>query len=161
MDYFAHGAWSYIIFRNWRAVLFGLLPDSMSWLIFFFYQLFNGNFCSGAPVVENLPGWIFLLYDISHSLIVAFVVIGLVYFIFKKLFIFMLAWPLAITIDVFTHTRDFLPTPFLWPISEWKFNGISWGETWFMVLNWSLIVIFLIYIYVRKNYLKKKKFKKV
>ena len=114
MDYFAHGAWSYIIFRNWRAVLFGLLPDSMSWLIFFFYQLFNGNFCSGAPVVENLPGWIFLLYDISHSLIVAFVVIGLVYFIFKKLFIFSSlnpASPLKIICDISPINFSDIPPP--------------------------------------------------
>lgn len=155
MDYFAHGAWSYIIFRNWRAIIFGLLPDSMSWLIFFFYNLFNGGFVLRNPVIENLPSWIFLLYDISHSLVVAFVVIGLIYFIFKKFYVYMLAWPLAIVFDLFTHTRDFLPTPFLWPLSDWKFDGISWAEPWFMILNWGLIIIFFVYIYIRKNYLKK------
>jgi hypothetical protein len=53
----------------------------------------------------------------------------------------MLGWLVHILIDIPTHSYQFYPTPFLWPLSSWKFNGISWGQKWFMIANYSTIVI--------------------
>ncbi len=70
----------------------------------------------------------------------------------------MYAWPVAVTMDVFTHSLEMFPTPFLWPFKVY-FDGISWGTPWFMILNYSLIVISFVIIFVYK--LKKKRKKKV
>ena len=155
MDYFAHGFWSFILFNKIKkpiyAVLFGLLPDSTSWLIFFIYNLITSKFAFAPPIISQVPQWTFTLYSISHSLIIAIVIITITSLIFKKLILFMLAWPIAIIMDVFTHTKEFLPTPFLFPISNYKFDGISWGEPWFMGLNYIIIILAISYIIYTKK----------
>jgi len=154
MDYVAHGCWSYIIFHKIRrpflAVIFGLLPDTSSWFVYAIYRVISqGGF--GKPVLSEVPAWAFILYDISHSIIVAFAVIAVAWLIARRVLIYMLAWPIAIVMDLLTHRRDFLPTPFLWPLSDWRFPGISWGTAWFMALNWGLIIGLLILIRVRSK----------
>jgi hypothetical protein len=156
MDYFAHGLWSYIFFNKtkkpWLAVIFGLLPDTFSWFIYMIYRFFNGPEF-GKPNLQMIPEWMNFLYGITHSLIIALLFFVIVYFITKKVYYFLLAWPIHILIDIPTHSREFLPTPFLWPLSNWYFPGISWGTKWFMITNWSLIIISLcaIIYYKRKK----------
>jgi len=149
MDTFAHGLWSYIIFSKskyvWLAVLFGILPDLLSWTIWMFYRNKNG-FTWGHPDLSLIPKWVFTLYGITHSLFVVALVFLIVFLVFKHIPIYLLAWPLHILIDIFTHTKDFLPTPFLWPFSNYAFPGISWGNMYFMSINYSLIAFFLIFI---------------
>ena len=65
----------------------------------------------------------------------------LLYFFRKRLAIFVLPWLIHILIDIPTHSREFLPTPFLWPVSEWKFPGISWGNRYFMMFNYAAIIV--------------------
>ncbi|MBU0457337.1 MAG: hypothetical protein ABH824_05060 [Nanoarchaeota archaeon] len=155
MDFFAHGLWSYIFFNKtkkpWLAVIFGLLPDTISWGLYFVFNLLTGSINSGPPIVENIPGWVFGLYGLGHSIIVAVLVILIVSLIIKKVPIFMLTWPVAIVMDIFTHTREFLPTPFLWPVSDWKFPGISWGTKTFIIVNYSLIIVCLGYIFLNNK----------
>ena len=155
MDYLSHGFWSYIFFHRIKkpfyAVFFGLMPDNLSWVIFFFYNLIAGTTFSGPPHLNEIPDWVFTLYGISHSLIVFVVVASIIYIVFRKIPLYIYAWPIAIVIDIFTHTRDFLPTPFLWPLSEWKFPGINWGDSLFMIINYSLIFLFLGYIIIKKR----------
>lgn len=156
MDYLAHGIWSYIFFHRHKnvryAVLFGLLPDSTSWMLYSIYTIITQNGQFGKPNITAVPDWVFTLYNISHSLVVAVAVLLIVRLIYKKIPIYMWAWPIAISIDVPTHTREFLPTPFLWPISEWRFPGFSWASPTFMISNYLLILIALSYIAkTRKN----------
>ncbi|MCX8147542.1 MAG: hypothetical protein N3D84_03680, partial [Candidatus Woesearchaeota archaeon] len=87
----------------------------------------------------------------SHSLVVCCLMLLFVWFILRSLPIFLLAWPIHIIIDIPTHSRYFLPTPFLWPISDWRFPGFSWGQWWFMLLNWSAIIIALIFVIIKKR----------
>ncbi len=158
MDYFAHIAWSYILFNKTRkpfyAVLFGVLPDSVSWLLYTIFLLFNGE--TFRQSAHRIPDWVFTLYNISHSFFTFAFVLLIVYLIWKTIPIYIWAWPIHILIDIPTHTREFLPTPFLWPISEWVFPGISWGTPWFMFTNWMLIAFSLTLIVI----LRKKKSKK-
>ncbi|MFC1690671.1 hypothetical protein ACFL0W_00695 [Nanoarchaeota archaeon] len=163
MDYFSHGFWAYIIFhriKKWYyAVLFGLLPDTLSWGIYLVYSMITGFSVfrqPGPPRIDLIPDWVFMLYGISHSLIVFGIVILFVYLFLKRIPVYMYAWPIAVLMDIPTHSREFLPTPFLWPISDWKFPGFSWGVSWFMILNYSFILFFLIYIFVTRNHSKKK-----
>ena len=157
MDIFAHGAWSYILFHKskkpWLAVLFGLLPDLVSFAPYFIYRLFTGIQIGGRPDLTKVPAWVFTNYGFGHSLFTIALLLLVIYMFNKKIPIYVWAWPIAILVDIPTHSREFLPTPFLWPISNWRFPGISWGTPWFMVLNWSLIIGFLLTIWI----LRKKK----
>lgn len=158
MDYFAHGFWAYIFFHRIKkpiyAVLCALIPDTFSWGIYLFVLLFTGGFTPGRPDIASIPGWVWTLYGVSHSIFTAGVVILAIYLITKKLKkkfpIYVLAWPLSILMDIPTHSREIFPTPFLWPISDWKFPGYSWGNGAFMIVNWTLIFLCLIYIACQK-----------
>lgn len=159
MDYFAHGAWSYLAFykrkKVWWAVFFGVLPDTISWVPFFIYRLVTQSFGFSKPELVMVPDWVHLLYGFSHSIIICAAVFLIVYLVKGKVPYFMWSWPLLhILIDVPTHTREFLPTPFLWPISEWRFPGISWGTPWFMALNYTLLISFFVYKIRQKRRLK-------
>jgi hypothetical protein len=156
MDVFSHGLWSYLIFhkQRWKywAILVGVLPDLLSWFIFMLYRMVNG-IAWGGPDVMTIPQWVWDLYGLSHSLIVFMVVFGVLWLVFRRVQWILLPYLVHILIDIPTHSRHFLPTPFLWPISDWAFPGISWGQRWFMMLNLSLIAIgyayFLIYLPMR------------
>ena len=92
------------------------------------------------------------LYNISHSAIIFFLVLGLIYFFTKKIRWEMLGWLLHILIDLPTHSYKFYPTPILWPLANWKFDGIPWSTPWFMVLNLSaILIVTAIYIIKRKS----------
>jgi hypothetical protein len=160
MDYFAHGFWSFIIFNKkkpiWAAIVFGTLPDTLSWFLFMVYNLLFNGAGFGKPELFKLPAWMISLYGVTHSLIVFLIVAGIIYLIFKKIPWYVYAWPIHILMDIPTHSREFLPTPFLWPLSNWYFPGFSWGQSWFMILNYSLILIFIAYIISQKIKVKKK-----
>ncbi len=158
VDTLAHGIWSWIIFRNyipsskiiWLAIFFGVAPDLFSWTVYFFYNLFKNGFHFGKPVIDAVPDWVFTLYGITHSIFVFVAVIVLCLIFFKHIPIYLWAWLIHILIDIPTHSRDFLPTPFLWPISMWHFPGISWATWPIIVLNWGGILFFLCKIFLKK-----------
>lgn len=167
VDTFAHGIISYFGFgRNkktpkkdkvkiaWLSVFFGTLPDLSSWTIYLIYNLFTGGF--GRPQLGSIPDWVFTLYGISHSIIIFGLVILAVFLIKKSIPIYLWAWGLHIAIDVPTHSREFLPTPFLWPI-EWYFPGISWGTPWLFYSYWSFLILWAGYIIVEDYRLRIKK----
>lgn len=156
MDYFAHGAWSYLTFckrkHAWWAVFFGVLPDTLSWVPYFFYRLFTGDLAVSRPHLDAIPHWVQILYGFSHSIIICAAVFLAVYVVKRKVFYFMLPWPLLhILIDIPTHRSDFLPTPFLWPVSDYAFPGISWANPWFMGINYILIISFFVYRKLQKK----------
>src|SRR3989344_3720006 len=156
MDYLAHGLWSYLIFHRikkiWAAVFFGVFPDTISWAIYLFYNIFTGQFTARAPQIQHIPGWVFALYGFSHSLCVALIILLICYISFRKFPYYILAWPLHITLDLFTHSRSFLPTPIFWPFSTWTFPGMRWSTWWFMILNYTAIFSYLGYLLWRKKY---------
>ena len=162
MDFFAHIFWTAIIFRNqtplWIPLLFAAIPDSTSWGVWFVQIIATGkfretfkNFRKRPPDFSALPRWIWTLYGASHSVFsfaAVFVVLSL---ITGTIFVPALAWGLHILMDIFTHSREFLGTPFLWPLSDWKFPGFSWGRAWFIVLNYAAITFFIIYFFIIKG----------
>ena len=158
MDTFSHalygkGLFGYRKYR-WTSFLFGALPDLSSFGVYFLIQLFS-NFHKlqyGKPSIEEIPIWVIELYNISHSLITAFVFIAIVYFVKKDLSWPMLAWPVHIIVDLFTHSIEFFPTPILWPLSNYRFDGIPWSNIYVFITN--IILIFLIFTYRRKINIK-------
>lgn len=184
MDVFSHGLWSGAVYKvinkkikkslsiKW-AVFLGVFPDVFafaSMFIWIFWSIIFGhlNF-SDIPRPENVEPahrdtlFIFkltnTLYNFSHSLVIFLIIFGLVYLIFRRPIWEMGAWLLHILIDIPTHSYIFYPTPFLWPFSNIKFDGLSWGTPWFLVLNYSLIACFYSYLYIankkRLKFLKK------
>ena len=93
-----------------------------------------------------MPYWVQVSYGLGHSFVVIGVVLLLVYLFFKKFPIYVLAWPFAVFLDVLTHSDNYWATPFLWPVSDFAFNGIPWASAPFMVLTWVFIVGSLICI---------------
>ena len=154
MDIFAHGLWSFAIFhkRNyvWWAVFFGVLPDILSFGILFFMNLFNGNLQRGPQALSTLPKWLFMAYNLTHSLVLFATIFLALFLITKSWYWPLLAWAIHILIDIPTHSTRFFPTPFLWPISNYVFNGISWATPWFMLINYLSLIIVFVLIYVKK-----------
>ncbi len=150
VDTVSHGFWSYIIFNSaiafpfmWWAIFFGMMPDLFSWTIYAIYSMFRRKRL-GKPNLKEIPNWAFTLYGITHSVFVGALAFVIVYLVNGTIPIYLWAWPIHILFDIPTHSRKFLPTPFLWPFFKWKFPGISWAEPWLFILNWSLIIIFIL-----------------
>jgi hypothetical protein len=159
MDVLAHGLWSFQLFQKqkWQkwAMLVGIVPDLLSWFIFMLYNIFTQSFNWQDHDMSKLPDWIWTLYNISHSIFIWLLIFGAAWLIFRKVQWIILPAIIHILIDIPTHSRDFLPTPFLWPISGWHFPGISWGEQWFMILNYTCIALGLAYMWAFPHLVKR------
>lgn len=106
----------------WAALFFGLLPDLASLGIHFSLDLFSGN----GLRWHGIPGFIFLLYNLTHSLAGVALAYGLIVALKRALWLPALAWPLHVLMDVPTHGTGIFLTPILWPFSDWTFAGWSW-----------------------------------
>ena len=158
MDTLSHYLWAVIIYwylqkpRKWLLGLSGALPDLLSFGLLFVMVFFTGTFePGGPPSLESIPAFIFTLYDITHSLIpIGLVTLGL--WIWKRKYVYLtFGWIFHILCDIPTHTREYFPTPFLWPISSFTINGFSWGQPWFMALNYGAIIICFILLANREK----------
>ena len=164
MDYFAHGFWSFILFHRfrwrWTAVIFALLPDTASWFIFLLYNRVTRtvDWSAGRPDISSFPDWIWMLYNISHSIFVWIALFGILWLIFRRPIWPVTAGFIAILMDIPTHSRDFLPTPFLWPFSDWTFPGFSWSNGWFMLFNYCLLAALYAYFFLIKPWREQRLF---
>ena len=154
MDTLSHALWGRGFFgyrgHPYWSLFFGALPDLFSFGIFFIItfvdRIFNDTDIDYKNM--NLPDWLYNSYDLTHSMVIAFIAIGIVYFFVNKNFAFaMLAWPLHILVDFPFHTADFFPTPILWPLIEVKFDGMSWGNPYVWFSNVAGIIILYVYRY--------------
>ena len=82
MDTFSHALWGKGLFGyrkyRWFSLLFGAIPDLLSFGLYFLYNLITNPFNMelGKPDISEIPIWVFKLYDFSHSIIVAFIFFG-------------------------------------------------------------------------------------
>lgn len=159
-------------FSPWWAAFWGVFPDLFAFTPAFlqlFWGMATGTIEPGSfprpddvepPDAEHYPilGLSQALYHGSHSLIVfaaAFLLIWVAFRYFRARgisqgFVFgMWGWGLHILMDIPTHSVQFYPTPMLWPLSDWRFNGISWGNPWFMGAN--IVLLILVFRYLRKR----------
>lgn len=96
------------------------------------------------------------LYQYSHSLVVWAAVFLVVWVISRRPRYELLGWALHILIDIPSHAIGFYPTPFLFPLSEYRFPyGIAWSNTWYMIINYSALV--LVWGGIGINHFRKKK----
>lgn len=182
MDFFSHGLWGGIIAKAANKhkitqkpvsvfwfVFWSVIPDFFSFavlLIWLFYGLLAGTISlAGLPhpnAMEPMSGDTFFifrftnfLYNSSHSLIVFFIIFALVSWKKKHSAWVMSGWLIHILIDIPTHSYKFYPTPFLWPLSQWKLDGYSWSHSGFLIFNY--LAIFLAYFWLYRRWLKKGK----
>ena len=155
MDTISHALWGKGLFGyrkyKWLPVFFGAVPDLASFGLYFLYNLIINptTMKLGKPELTDIPSWVFTMYNISHSLIIALLFIMLVYIIKRDVCFSMLAWPFHIILDFFTHSKEYFPTPIFWPISDYRFDGIPWSNKYIMIGN--IICIFFVFVYRRKT----------
>lgn len=149
MDTLSHYLWAVALYwyfrkpKKWLTGLSGALPDLLSFGLVFLMS-FAGMLSfepGGPPPIEMIPDFAHTLYDITHSLLPIGIVAILLFFFARRWWHLTWGWFLHILADIPTHTRAYFPTPFLWPISSYTFSGFSWGQAWFMILNYSLLAV--------------------
>lgn len=164
MDIISHGLWGGVAFGRkskktfWQSFFFGIVPDLFSFGIYTFASVFKLIEPAVAQRsmqhdMANIPQFVQVLYNYTHSLVIFALVFVLVWLVRKKPWTVMLAWPLHILVDIPTHANTFFPTPFLWPLSNYNFDGINWGNPIIFFPNLALLATayFLWWQKSRKN----------
>lgn len=157
MDILAHSLWGLIIFKlllfpdlnPYLLVIFSIIPDLVAFVPLIIQMIYNKslNFKRARAENENtwkkrkMPSYVSEIYNWTHSLIVVGTIFIVLFFIKKEYSFYILPWILHIIVDIPSHERDFFGTPILYPISDFKFDGIPWSNKWHMIINYSLIII--------------------
>lgn len=158
-------------FNIWYAVFWGVFPDILSFLPFFLWsswQFLEGHELSEFSFKTDEGTYrvsqhflifhvVSFFYNMGHSIFI-FLLVFFCIWLFRIYFfrIKTLPWELGgwlfhIVIDIATHSDRFFPTPFLWPISDWKLSGISWATQWFLILNYIAIITVYFFLFFRKK----------
>lgn len=166
MDIISHGLWGGVGFGRkskrlfWSAVLFGMLPDLLSFGIFTVANILGiserSDWSGGPPPMDAIPEYVHVLYNISHSLVVFTLVLAAIWWLARPFAVPFLAYGFAVLLDIPTHSTDFFATPFLWPISTYQFDGVSWASPYIFFPNLILLIAAYItwYIWYRRKHLK-------
>ncbi|MBQ0919313.1 metal-dependent hydrolase [Hydrogenophaga aromaticivorans] len=174
MDIVAHGVWVGLgavwMHRNRRldrrtaalAVGMAVVPDliqllplgylalvtSDGWFVLQAYAIaLPGYEPPMSPVLSELTHH---LHCVMHSALVAGVVTAACWVWLRRLWLPLLGWWTHILIDVFTHSADFYPSPVLYPVTYWGFDGIAWNTPWFMVVNYLVMLAVATVMFRRK-----------
>jgi len=165
MDIIAHGLWSGLGVRWVKrrrpvpvttaglAVGVSILPDIVHllpvtiWAIFglgTIDQLFA--YATAVPGSEPaMPSWVGLwshhLHCTMHSAIIATAFTLALRRWWATIWLPLAGWWLHILIDVFTHSAEFYPVSVLYPITYRGFDGIAWNTPWFVVVNYSALLL--------------------
>ncbi len=178
MDILAHALWTGAAYKTINnetkkkfsirlAAFWGVFPDlfafvpGFTWL---FYNIASGNFHFSdlprpdalkpiAPPLSHLTG---ALYNISHSAIIFFAVFGITLLVLRRPVWELGGWLFHILLDIPTHSYRFFPTPVLWPLFGFKFNGFSWATPWFMIANYSAIVLVYLFLFLYRRKTRRK-----
>lgn len=151
--------------KLWKVIGFGLFPDFFAFAPAFVYMFASFIFPKipkmyhpGPDQIEPASGNdLFIsnlthnLYNISHSLFIFFVIFALLWVIFRRPVWEMSAWLGHILIDIPTHSYKFYPTPFLWPVSNFRVNGYSWANFNFLAIDYTLIILAYLILYLIKK----------
>ena len=87
------------------------------------------------------------LYPFGHSLLVFFIVFGICTVLARKIVWETLGWPLHILIDIPTHSFSYYATRFLWPLSDFRIDGIAWWTGWFWISTYAALLIVYVLIW--------------
>jgi hypothetical protein len=154
MDTFSHGLWGGVAFGRQNkfnyvmSFLFGMAPDLFSFGVFDVLILLGigqgVDWSNGVHELLALPHYLYTLYNITHSFFTFLIIFGIVWLIRKKPWWLMCSWGLHILIDIVSHSKEFFPTPFLWPVSHFTFDGVAWSKPLVLAINYG--VLFFLYL---------------
>lgn len=178
MDILAHALWTGAAyktinqktkkkFRPWLAAFLGVFPDFFAFVPGFAWLFYNIAFGTLhfsdfphpdaiEPAVPPLSHLTVALYSVSHSAIVFFAVFGIVLLILRRPVWELGGWLFHILVDIPTHSYQFYPTPFLWPLFGWKFNGFSWATPWFLIGNYTVVIVVYLLLFLHRKSQKRK-----
>jgi hypothetical protein len=92
-----------------------------------------------------LPDWLDAashhLHCTFHSLLAVAAIGGPIVLRWPERWPIIAAWLSHVVIDIFTHSNEFYPVAFLYPLSSASVNGIAWNEPWFIALNYAVLVM--------------------
>lgn len=161
MDIFAHGLWTGLVFRKYKGkkilwpIFFGIAPDIFSFGIYLSTSVLSSGVLlldrSNEHLSAQIPRYVDFLYGLTHSFIIFITIFLLLWFWRKKPFWPLLAWGVHIAIDIPLHSAEFFPTPFLFPLSSFKISSISWGNSYFLLANYSALAILYLAFFLAKN----------
>lgn len=162
MDFLSHGLWGGIAMGGasrrsfWLAFGFGMAPDLCSFgLVFADGLLTHGlDFFNGLghpPQAAQIPGYVHQLYNVTHSLVVFAAVFALVWLLRRRPLWELGAWGLHIALDIFTHSEAFFPTPFLWPLSDARVDGVPWSDPRIFFGNVLLLAALYAWFFFRRK----------
>ena len=154
MDIVSHALWTNLIFKNLPveqrslAITFSVAPDLISFSFLRVKEFLRKILHYTDPPLETIPGHIFRLYNLTHTLVI-WGTVGMILYIvnLKLLFIAFSGWILHILFDIFTHTKNYFPTPIFWPLSNFHFSGVNWSNKYFMAANYLVLVLFYYFFY--------------
>jgi hypothetical protein len=152
VDIVSHGLWGAITFgrstrwRFWLAFMIGMAPDVLSFGILTVAAMLgvaeHQDFNHGTPPPESsIP-------SVGPSSVQHHAQLGRV-----SLPVYCGVGPgetaglgtlgvgLHVLMDIPSHPFAFFPTPFLWPISDWKFNGWQWITPYVLIRNVLLLIL--------------------
>ena len=162
MEIVAHGLWAAAATINanratttrvrvWRTVWWGVFPDVLAFgplVAAGLWLWMAGRFdASGGldrpPVHIGLP-----LYAAGHSLIVFLLAFGIATILARRIVFELLGWLLHIIIDIPTHSFSYYATRFLWPLSDYRIDGIAWWTPWFWAATY--VALGIVYFFLWK-----------
>jgi len=158
MDFVSHALWGGVSFgrKSYRIFLLAAsissMPDILTEGLFFILYLLNiggmPDWEHGHPNIGDYPMFAQNLYNITHSLVI-FTLVFVSFWIGLKRPVWVVAsWGLHILIDIPTHSLSLFPTPFLWPLSNFKVDGIGWDNPIILTIDIiMLIFVFSLWLY--------------
>ena len=145
-DFIYHGLFAGLVFWNdpnfKKAIMYGLAPDLISFGAYGLYEITHDFKFD----LTKIPWWKTPTYNIGHSIIIWLSLYLLLYFFFGINEYPMFAAIISILVDIPLHSyKKGFPTPFLWPLSNYKVDGIQWSRPPVLII--SYIVLYLFYRY--------------
>lgn len=155
MDMLAHGLWTAAaaitanrsagtnIKVGW-AVWWGVFPDVLAFgpLVAVSLWLWLASDANSSSTGGHLLPHVHVglpLYQLGHSLVVFLLVFGVVTILARRIVFAMLGWLLHILIDIPTHRLRYYATRFLWPISDYRVDGVAWWTPWFWAATYGAL----------------------
>jgi hypothetical protein len=136
MDTLAHSLWSLAGGRAARSktrglwlAFWGAFPD-LVWLPFTAWELMTAH-----QLVYFMS-----IYRLSHSLVIWAAVVALISIKWRRAIYWMWPWALHVIIDIPGHQS--MPTPFLWPLSNFSIRGwFDWLNIYFVVGTYAALTL--------------------
>ncbi len=153
MDIIAHALWGLIIFHKlnpWLVIFFSIFPDILAFSIDSVRIIFvEKRFTPKKMMARKFPPYVVEIYNYTHSLILTAVLFIILFFTFRTASYYILPWILHILVDIPLHPKEFFGTPFMYPFSNYKFNGYHWIKLPALLANYALLalVAYLVFIH--------------